>query len=88
MIKRLNEFYTKNLNRDFCVRCGGKKNKGFSFCPCCLKQLPRLHRTGLYLPVCYGYEEHFELALEWLNTNSLIGLEWQARWQQIVRGEC
>lgn len=59
-------FYIDRLRSEECD-CGRDKKRGQAFCPGCYFKLPHDMRSALYLPLCGGFEEAFERAVEYLN---------------------
>lgn len=59
-------FYVRELKSDGC-QCGRPKQPGKSLCWECWKQLPRNIQQDLYLPICNGYEQAYDEAVEFLS---------------------
>ena len=61
-------FYVETLKSEECL-CGRVKKPGNSFCFRCFKSLPTIAmRMSMYRTIGAGYEEAFEEAVAWLQT--------------------
>jgi hypothetical protein len=60
-------FYVETLKSEECL-CGRVKKPGNSFCFRCYKELPADMQKALYRKMGDGYEEAFEEAVAWLQT--------------------
>ena len=60
-------WYVKELKGEECL-CGRPKQSRKSFCYRCYRALPHEMQQDLYCMVGFGYEEAFEAAATWLET--------------------
>lgn len=60
-------FYIETRKAEECL-CGREKSSGRSFCYRCYKELPGDMQRALYRKMGDGYEEAFEEAVAWLQT--------------------
>jgi hypothetical protein len=60
-------FYVETRKAEECL-CGREKSSGRSFCYHCYKELPGDMQKALYRQIGDGYEEAFEDAVAWLQT--------------------
>jgi hypothetical protein len=67
--KKINDrqFYLKMYKSEECL-CERQKKAGFSFCYRCYKALPKDMQRALYQRMRDGYEEAFDEACQWLQT--------------------
>ena len=61
-------FYVKTLASEECL-CDRPKKRGKAFCYRCYRELPTAMQRALYRPLGLGFEEAYEEAVLWLQTN-------------------
>jgi len=61
-------FYVKVLAGEEC-QCDRPKNRGKAFCYRCFRELPTAMQRALYRPLGLGFEQAYEEAVKWLQTN-------------------
>ena len=61
------KFYLDTFKSDECL-CGRSKKPRFAFCYQCYKKLPPDMQRALYKPFGGGYEQAFEAACKWLQS--------------------
>jgi len=65
--KKDQAFYIKEFASNECL-CGKPKKRGFSFCYKCYMALPHDLKRGVYQQLGFGYEEAFDEACEYLQS--------------------